>query len=509
MTKDTHLSYSCGPIHINLDRQLYPHSDVEGLTQNPRFSGCTDFFKRMFQGAIVNPTEHRAAGHWSLRVAAHPSVYPNSVALQSDGRDEIQLARDVQAKMVEFVNSVRSGTYTTPEGLPYQHILHLGIGGSDLGPRLLHDVFSKLGLQRQAPLDIRFVANVDYHEMQAVLEQLDPKNTLVILASKSFSTKETLLNASHILHWLEAAGPSFRQKALVAATCKPAKAAAFGVQESNIFEFSETVGGRYSLWSPVSIGIRMVFGNQVFDELLLGAAHMDAHVLNSAPSDCLPMLLAATDLYNLEQGITSLMLSPYDARLGLLVPYLQQLWMESLGKGVTNEGQPINTPSCPILWGDIGTNSQHAFFQMLHQGHNASSVEILAVIEPNHDKFNAHRVLHSHALAQAEAFHSGRLNTVAELHDASINFKTCPGKRPVQMMFVDKLSPYSLGNLLCLWEHRTCALGALQNINPFDQWGVELGKVIAEQIEPSLQPTQAVTVSNPVTAHLIERFLRP
>jgi glucose-6-phosphate isomerase len=508
MTKDTHLSYSNGPIHINLDRQLYSKNHTRELTQNPEVMKCAGFFKRMFQGAVVNATEHRAAGHWSLRVAAHPSVYPNTVALQSEGRDELQLASDVQSKMVEFVNLVRSGAYTTPEGLPYQHILHLGIGGSDLGPRLLHDVFSKLGLQHQAPLDIQFVANVDYHEMQAVLDPLDPKRTLVILASKSFSTKETLLNASHILDWLDTAGPSFRQKALVAATCKPAKAAAFGVPENNIFEFSETVGGRYSLWSPVSIGIRMVFGNAVFDELLLGAAHMDAHVLSANPSDCLPILLAATDHYNLKQGITSLMLSPYDARLGLLVPYLQQLWMESLGKGVSNDGHPLSTPCCPILWGDIGTNSQHAFFQMLHQGRNVSSIEILAVIQPDHDKPHAHRVLHAHALAQAEAFHSGRFNTEEELNDSNINFKTCLGKRPVQMMFVDKLSPYSLGSLLCLWEHRTCALGAMQNINPFDQWGVELGKVIAEQIEPSLQPTQAVTVSNPVTAHLIERFLR-
>lgn len=506
MTKSTHLSYSAGPIHINLDRQRYPHHYAVAFDQNPLSTRCTDFFKQLFQGKVVNPTENRAAGHWSLRMAAHPSVYPSTLELQSDGRDELELARCVQAQMVEFVDRVRSGAYTSPEGLRYEHILHLGIGGSDLGPRLLHDVFSKLELNQHAPMDIRFVANVDYHEMQGVLKQLDPKKTLVVLASKSFSTKETLLNASHILRWLDAAGPNLRHKALVAATCRPAKAAAFGVAEGNIFEFSETVGGRYSLWGPVSIGIRMVFGNEVFDELLLGAAHMDAHVLNTAPNHCLPILLAASDYFNLQQGITSLMLSPYDARLGLLVPYLQQLWMESLGKNLTNEGLPISTPSCPILWGDIGTNSQHAFFQMLHQGKNASSVEILAVLQPDHEELGSHRVLLSHALAQAEAFSVGRFNTPEELNNPAVNFRACLGKRPVLMMLLDQLTPHSLGALLCLWEHRTCALGAMQNINPFDQWGVELGKVIAEQIEPSL--TQAVTMSNPVTAHLIGHFLR-
>lgn len=501
-------SRSIGPIHINLNRQLFDSQYIESLAQAEATTRWATFVRRMFEGEQVNPTEQRAAGHWTLRASAHMNLYPNTVKLQVNGRDELELARQVQTHMEHFVNQVRDGQYTTPDGARYDNILHLGIGGSDLGPRLLNDVFSKLGLRAHQPkLNIQFVANVDYHEMQSVLESLNPKTTLVVIASKSFSTKETLLNASHILKWLNAAGPAYRERALVAATCKPEKAKAAGIAAERIFEFSETVGGRYSLWGPVSIGIRMVFGNAVFNALLQGAAQMDAHVLNAPAQDCLPTLLAASDLYNLQHGIDALMLSPYDSRLSLLGPYLQQLWMESLGKSVTHDGQPIHTPCCPMLWGDIGTNSQHAFFQMLHQGKNACAVEIIAIVHPDHSELDSHRVLLSHALAQAEAFSVGRLNSAAELENPEVNFKSCLGKRPVQMMFIDQLTPNSVGALLCLWEHRTCALAAMQHINPFDQWGVELGKVIAERIEHCLPP-EKTPADNPITAHLIERFLQ-
>ncbi|HEX4879824.1 MAG TPA: glucose-6-phosphate isomerase [Limnobacter sp.] len=500
------MSRSVGPLHLNLDRQLYGASHVLQFEQSAACQRLAAFVHRMFTGQVVNPSENRAAGHWSLRAAGNLQTYPMPVQLQIHGRDELELARAEQLRMEQFTEDVRNGRYTTPDNVAYTHVLHLGIGGSDLGPRLLDDVFSKLHLNAQPTLGIRFVANVDYHEMQTALAALNPKTTLVVIASKSFSTRETLHNAQHIFKWLDTAGPQYRPQALVAATCKPAKAAALGVAPQRIFEFSETVGGRYSLWGPVSVGVRLVHGNAVFNELLEGAALMDAHVLQSRPSQCLPALLAMSDLYNLQQGIASLMLSPYDSRLGMLVPYLQQLWMESLGKGVNNEGESLGTPPCPILWGDVGTNGQHAFFQMLHQSRVASSVELLAVIDPDHQEAHSHRVLLSHALAQAEAFSVGKLNSPAELADPHINFRSCPGQRPVQMLFMDSLTPYSLGALLALWEHRTTALAAMQNVNPFDQWGVELGKGIAEKLEQSLPPGNT-PADNPVSAHLIAQFV--
>lgn len=500
------LSRSAGPLHINLDRQVYPVSYISDFEKSIACERWAAFVRNMFSGKDVNGTEHRAAGHWTLRAAACPALYPQWVELKTEGRDDIAMATQVARRMENFVEQVQSGVVKTPDGVKYDSILHLGIGGSDLGPRLLNDVFSKLHLKSEQGLNIHFVANVDFHEMQSVLASLNPKTTLVVIASKSFSTKETLLNAGHILNWLSKAGPQYRQSALVGATCKPEKAQAFGIAADRIFEFSETVGGRYSLWGPVSLGVRMVYGNAVFNQFLEGAARMDAHVLNAKPTDCLPTLLALSDLYNLQHGVDALMLSPYDSRLNLLEPYLQQLWMESLGKGFTVDGQAVANSTCPILWGDVGTNGQHAFFQLLHQGKNACSVEIMAVLEPDHAELNSHRVLLSHALAQAEAFSVGRLNSPAELGDPGVNFKACPGQRPVQMMFLDKLTPHSLGALLCLWEHRTCALAAMQNINPFDQWGVELGKVIAEQIEPNLKVGQQ-HAENAITAHLIDHFI--
>lgn len=501
------LSRSVGPIHINLDRQQYSANYVLNFEKSEANQRLSTFIHKMFSGEVVNSTEKRPAGHWVLRAACNPQAYPSPVSLVVNGRDELALTRQVQSDMEVFVDQVRSGHYTTPDGERYDSVLHLGIGGSDLGPRLLNDVFSKLDLDCGPALNIRFVANVDFHEMKAALASLNPRTTLVVIASKSFSTRETLHNAQHIFKWLDAAGPAYREKALVAATCKPGKAADLGIAPERVFEFSETVGGRYSLWGPVSIGVRMVHGNLVFNELLEGAALMDGHLLQSKASQCIPTLLAMSDLFNLEQGISSLMLSPYDSRLSQLVPYLQQLWMESLGKGVNNNGELLYQPACPILWGDVGTNGQHAFFQMLHQSRIASSVELMAIVQPDHHEIHSHQVLLSHALAQSEAFSVGRLNSPGELLDSATNYKACPGNRPVQMLFMDSLTPYSLGALLAMWEHRTAALAAMQNINPFDQWGVELGKGIAEQLEQSVPPGHT-PAENPVTAHLINHFLK-
>lgn len=505
------LSRSVGPIHINLDRQLYNASHVLSFEKTEACQRLTNFIHKLFSGQVVNGTEQRPAGHWILRAACNTQAYPASVSMRVNGRDELELAKQVQHHMEQFVEQVRTGRYTTPDGERYTSVLHLGIGGSDLGPRLLNDVFGKLDLADESganfEMNIRFAANVDFHEMKAALAALNPKTTLVVIASKSFSTRETLHNAQHIFKWLDAAGLQYREKALVAATCKPKKAMELGIAPERIFEFSETVGGRYSLWGPVSIGVRMVHGNLVFNELLEGAALMDGHVLQSKASQCIPTLLAMSDLYNLEHGIASLMLSPYDSRLSQLVPYLQQLWMESLGKGVDNEGELLSKPACPILWGDVGTNGQHAFFQMLHQSRIASSVELMAIVHPDHDEVQSHQVLLSHALAQSEAFSVGRLNSTEEMHNPLSNYKSCPGNRPVQMLFMDSLTPYSLGALLAMWEHRTAALAAMQNINPFDQWGVELGKGIAEQLEQSVPPGHA-PAENPVSAHLITHFLK-
>lgn len=495
------------PLHAQLDRQTHVNALGLGIEHEPLAKRISPYLKAIFTGQVVNPTEGRAATHWVHRAVAAPAVYEDMAAsAEIEGVDELAEAQAVAKRMEAWTDEVRAGRYTNPEGVAYTGILHLGIGGSDLGPRLLDQVFERLYLRNTAACPLRtlhFAANVDYHEMDWALQGLDPKTTLVIIASKSFSTRETLLNASHALRWLRTAGEQFAQAALVGVTCKPLKAEEMGIPSDRIFPFSENVGGRYSLWSPVSVAIRLMYGNEVFNDFLAGGALADHHALTAPLANNLPAQLAYCDLVNLRMGVDALMLSPYDSRLGLLVPYLQQLWMESLGKGVDLDGKRLTTSPCPVLWGDVGTNGQHAFFQMLHQGPQACAVELLGIQTPQHTEKETHQILMSHFLAQAEAMSVGRFNSDAERNSAALAHKTCPGKRPVTSLVLNALTPYNLGLLLATWENRTAALAALQHINPFDQWGVELGKVIAQGLEePLIQGTG--TVTDAVTKDLLQ-----
>jgi glucose-6-phosphate isomerase len=485
-----HASYHALGFAINLARQSVDPDMLASIASSDLGDHVREFLRGIFTGMEVNPSEKRAALHWVYRLINSPEEFSDlniQVSAQVHGRDELALAQSEVARMEAFVNQVRNGQYTNPKGERYDSILHLGIGGSDLGPRLLDQVFNRLYLREgQPPFELRFVANLDFHEQEWSLRGLNPEKTLVIVASKSFGTRETLVNAQHIIEWLQQAGPTFVQAALVAATCKPQKAMDLGVEASRVFSFSEDVGGRYSLWGPVSIAIRMVYGNAVFQEFLQGAAQMDAHALNSPLTENLPVLLAMSDHANLNRGVDSLMMSPYDSRMSLLIPYLQQLWMESLGKGINLEGELLSQTPCPMLWGDVGTNGQHAFFQILHQSPVRCAVELIAFAQPNHTHQDIHQLLMTHFLAQAEAFAVGRLNSTEDRHNTAVNFRTCLGQRPVTSMIIDKLTPKTLGTLLCMWEHRTTALSALRGVNPFDQWGVELGKTIAQGLEPAL-----------------------
>lgn len=494
-----HSSYHALGFAINLARQSVDPNMLASIANSDLGEHVRQFLRNIFTGQLVNPSENRAALHWVYRRINSPEEF-NDLNIQVDahvqGRDELALASTEVARMEAFVEQVRSGQYTNPKGDRYKSILHLGIGGSDLGPRLLDQVFNRLYLREgQSPFELRFVANLDFHEQEWALRGLNPENTLVIVASKSFGTRETLINAQHIIEWLQQAGPAFVDAALVAATCKPQKAMDLGVKTERIFSFSEDVGGRYSLWGPVSIAIRMVYGNAVFHEFLEGAAQMDAHALNSPLTENLPVLLAMSDHANLNRGVDSLMMSPYDSRMSLLIPYLQQLWMESLGKGTSLQGEMLSQTPCPMLWGDVGTNGQHAFFQILHQSPVRCAVELIAFAQPNHPHQDIHQLLMTHFLAQAEAFAVGRLNSTEERHNAAINFRTCLGQRPVTSMVIDKLNPKNLGKLLSMWEHRTTALSALRGVNPFDQWGVELGKTIAQGLEPALSTLFADTAN--------------
>ena len=449
-----------------------PDPAIQLLDRPGVLSAINHFRRSFFAAQQVNQSEHRAAGHWALRLAAFPrtsdqlpsTFAPNGIDLLPKMAAEHQRCR-------ETAHQIRSGQSKTASGLACTDIIHIGIGGSDTGPHLLIEALSPL-TPSAAPRP-HFLPNLDAHVLARRLATLDPSRTLVVIVSKSFSTLETMANAQHCLKWMKAHGIKNASDNFFAVTATPEKAMHWGIEKQRIFYFDESIGGRYSLWGPVSLTARVALGNPAVDDVLKGGAEMDQHFLSAAPAENLPMLLAASDLHNLHhRGIATLMVSAYDSRLQLLLPYLKQLWMESLGKGVDQSGQPLRQPACPILWGDVGTNAQHAFFQLLHQGHTRVAIELIGVIHPDHSYTDEHRALIANLIAQAQALSLGQQHLRPE--------KICPGGHPVNLLMLNRCNGAGLGSLIALWEYRVMCLAAMQNINPYDQWGVELGKSIAD-----------------------------
>lgn len=439
----------------------------------------------LFAAEKLNTSEGRAAGHWALRCSGltsdHHASLRSSLPSQfsPDGQDLIPRMHAVHEATRVLAHRIRSGEIGAASGRTFRHVIHLGIGGSDVGPHLIIDALSPDQIRGSESITAHFLSNLDYHGVERMLSPLDPQETLVIVASKSFSTLETLTNAMHCRQWLQAAGVSNWADHFVAVTSNPQAATEWGIAAQRVLWFDESIGGRFSLWGPVSLVARVALGNTAIDELLVGGCKMDAHFLHAPLTENLPAVLAAQDFYNLRtRNHPTLMISAYDSRLGLLVPYLKQLWMESLGKQVDVHGKPIDGHACPILWGDVGTNAQHAFFQLLHQGTQGVAVELIGIRHAEHAQEASHRALLANLLAQAQALSAGRDHAQAE--------HICLGGHPVNLMFLDSLSPRALGALIALWEHRVLCLASFTGVNPFDQWGVEAGKTIARSVDQAL-----------------------
>ncbi|MEQ1619257.1 MAG: glucose-6-phosphate isomerase [Terricaulis sp.] len=397
---------------------------------------------KMFAGEIVNTTESRPAMHWALRA--------------SDPPPEVRAA---QVKMIAFAQRIRRDV---------DSVVHLGIGGSDLGPRLIIDA---LGAHRVRGMKMRFAANVDGADVRDAIDGLNPARTLLVVASKTFTTQETLANAEFVRAW----GPAH----LAAATAAPDKAVAWGVPRDNVFPFWDWVGGRYSLWSSVSLSCFIALPTGIFHRLLAGAEEMDSHFRAAPFTRNLPALSAAIQVWNREAlGHGSYALIPYSERLRLLPAYMQQLEMESNGKGVSRNGEKLSRSACGVTWGAAGTNAQHSFFQLLHQGVQEIPVELI-VNAGAHEGPPAHRAkVFANALAQARALMMGKASSKPH--------RVFPGDRASTLMAIDALSPEALGALLAFYEHRTFTQAVLAGINPFDQFGVELGKEMANALLPAL-----------------------
>ena len=467
---------------------------------------------RMFAGESINTTEGRAVLHTALRNRG-------AEALIVDGEDVMPSVRTVLARMRAFTEAVHSGEYRGLSGAPFTDIVNIGIGGSHLGPLL---VTRALRPYQKRGLCVHFVSNVDPTDIAETLAVVPPHTTLFVIASKTFTTQETLRNAETARRWfIERTGDAAAiGRHFVAVSTNMTATAAFGIDRERVFGFWDWVGGRYSLWSAIGLPIVLCLGMEVFERLLDGAYRMDRHFRSTPLEANLPVVLGLLSLWYTDFfGAQSRAVIPYDQHLEYLPAYLQQLEMESNGKGVTLSGSALDYPSAPVVWGAPGTNGQHAFFQLLHQGTSLIPVDFLIAWHGRHPPEEQHELLVANCIAQSQALMRGRsaAEVGAEMHargvpetevERLVPHRVCPGNRPSNTLCYERLTPETLGALIALYEHKTFTEGVILGIDSFDQWGVELGKTLAGEVAAGLRGQIPAPDQDGSTQALIERYRR-
>ncbi len=464
-------SFSRSDLLLDLSKNLITDETHKLLLDLARQEDVEGWRDKMFAGEKINTSEDRAVLHVALR---NRSNRPMTV----DGQDVMAGVNGVLAEIFAFAEGVRAGTLAGATGKPFAAVVNIGIGGSDLGPRMVCEALRHRWKPGLVP---RFVANVDGADLAAALDGLDPATTLFIVSSKTFTTQETMANARAARKWIaEALGEDAVGGHFAAVTASAKAAAGFGIRPDRIFRFWDWVGGRFSLWSAIGLSIAVVCGRQAFTRLLAGAHEMDEHFRTSALAENLPVALALCGIWNVNfQGAAAHAVLPYDHSLRFLPAYLQQLEMESNGKSVTRDGESIDWQTAPVLFGEPGTRGQHAFYQLLHQGTRRVSMDFIATAESFYPTVNQHDMLLSNFIAQGEALMAGRPDADA---GADAPHRVFAGDRPVTSILVRRFDPETLGMLLALFEHKVFVQGVIWRINSFDQWGVELGKEMASGV---------------------------
>nr|WP_198005621.1 glucose-6-phosphate isomerase [Thioalkalivibrio thiocyanodenitrificans] len=468
--------------------------------------------ERMFSGERINITEDRAVLHVALRNRGGDPVV-------LDGKDVMPAVNAVLERMAAFTDKVRSGEWTGHTGKPIRHVVNIGIGGSDLGPVMVCEALRPYGHER---ITMHFVSNVDGAHMAETLRRVDPETTLFIIASKTFTTQETLTNAYTARAWLlEHAGDDAAiARHFVAVSTNREGVVNFGIDPEHMFGFWDWVGGRYSLWSAIGLPIALYAGMDRFEELLDGAHAMDTHFREAPLAENMPVILALLGVWyvNFFEAESHAIL-PYDQSLHRFPAYLQQADMESNGKSADRQGRRVGYQTGPVIWGEPGTNGQHAFYQLIHQGTRLVPCDFLAPCESHYPLGAHHRILLSNFFAQSEALMRGRtLDEVrAEMDRAGLDpehiervapHRVFPGNRPSNSILFRKLTPRTLGSLIALYEHRIFVQGVIWNVNSYDQWGVELGKQLAGVILPELDGNTPATAHDASTNGLINQYRR-
>jgi len=498
------LSLRFNDILFDFSKNRITHDTLPLLHKLAEQANLTDKTNAMFSGERINSSENRAVLHTALRNRSNTPVY-------SDGKNVMPEINQVLAKMRDFSEKVRSGEWKGYTNKPITDIVNIGIGGSDLGPKM---VTTALEPYSTPNLTSHFVSNVDQTDIITTLKRLNPETTLFLIASKVFNTKETMTNAHSARKWLlnSAFDKSAIKRHFVAISTNKENVAAFGIDTNNMFEFWDWVGGRYSLWSAIGLSIAVSIGMDNFEELLMGAHLADQHFRDTPLEKNIPVTMALLGVwYNNFFEVESHCLLPYDQSLYFFADYFQQGDMESNGKATTVDGKTTDYNTGPIIWGQPGTNGQHAFFQLIHQGTKLIPCDFLAAAQGHYDSPVHHDILMSNFLAQPEALMNGKTKKEVERDIGTADplltmAKIFHGNKPSNSFLYKKLTPRTLGTLLAFYEHKIFVQGVIWNINSFDQWGVELGKVLAKAILPELKSGENIKTHDSSTNALINTY---
>jgi len=463
----------------------------------------------MFAGDHINTTEDRAVLHVALRGSPADGY-------QADGQETADLVQPVLNAFLQFADDVRAGQVTNSKGVAFTDVINIGIGGSDLGPVMATRAMSKFA--GEGP-NVYFVSNVDGAHLRDATRDLNPETTLFLIASKSFTTQETMINAQAAKEWVEnSIGVEAAKSHFAAVSTNLAATSAFGIASDRVFGFWDWVGGRYSLTSSIGLSLAIAIGSENFRAFLDGFRDMDQHFKTTPLEQNLPVLLALVGIWRRNiMGCATVALIPYNQRLENFSSYLQQMDMESNGKRVTKEGVDVATKTGPVIWGDAGTNAQHSFFQLIHQGTDIVPIDFMITAQPTSYLVEQHDLLTANFLAQSHALAFGKMGEEVRREmleagddpkavDALAPHRTFPGNRPSTSILYRSLTPYSLGRLIALYEHKVFVQGVIWGVNSFDQWGVELGKVMANRLTPMLDDGADLSDLNSSTRGLIEKI---
>ncbi|MDO5509746.1 MAG: glucose-6-phosphate isomerase [Weeksellaceae bacterium] len=503
------LSLDKDEIFLDFSKNLITEQTVELLNQLAKECDLQTAIEMMFDGCAINVTENRAVLHTALRAPANSE-------LNLDGENLIPKVHAVREKMKSFTNSILSGEWKGFSGKNIDTVVNIGIGGSDLGPVMVAEALKHYATH----LQVKFVSNIDATHLVETLKPLNPETTLFIIASKTFTTQETMTNAESAKKWFLESGANEADiaKHFVALSTNREAVEKFGIDTTNMFEFWDWVGGRYSLWSAIGLSISLAVGYDKFSELLEGAHEMDEHFRKAEYKENLPVLLALLGIwYNNFFGADSHAILPYDQYLHRFAAYLQQADMESNGKSTDRNGECISYQTGPVIWGEPGTNGQHAFYQLIHQGTKLIPCDFMAAAQPLNPLGDHHEKLLANFFAQTQALAFGKSADTVEqemIHagnddeeiDLLLPYRVFNGNRPTNSILYKKLTPRVLGKLIACYEHKIFVQGVIWNVYSFDQWGVELGKVLAKNILPELENNELVQNFDASTNGLINQF---